>query len=85
MVDQGVYAILDETIQALAFLDLDRLQAAEKEVRALAKSGAVVSRENINLILAKKRLLELILQHCKSNLDALNHLHGKNTREQWAH
>lgn len=85
MVDQAVYIILDETIQALALLDLSRLQTIEKEVRALAKSDEGISQQNINLILTKKRLLELILQHCESNLDALTRLHTKNTREQWAH
>jgi hypothetical protein len=84
-IDQAVADVLDETIQALSFLDFNRLQALEKRISAFAESGAKCSGDSLDLILAKKRLLELILQNCDANLKALNRLHERNTRDQWAH
>jgi hypothetical protein len=84
-IDQAVVDVLDETIQALTLLDFNKLQALEKRISALAESDAKCSEDSVYLILAKKRLLELILQNCEANLNALNRLHGRNTRDQWAH
>jgi hypothetical protein len=84
-IDQAVVDVLDETIQALTLLDFDRLQILEKRISALAKSDAKCSEGSLYLIQTKKRLLELLLQNCEANLNALNRLHGKNMREQWAH
>jgi hypothetical protein len=84
-IDQTVADVLDETIQALTLLDLNRLQALEAQISALAVSNAKCSADSTNLITAKKRLLELILQNFEENLKTLNHLHRRNLREQWAH
>jgi hypothetical protein len=84
-IDQAVADVLDETIQALTLLDFNRLQALEKRISAFADSGIKCSGDSIDLILAKKRLLKLILQNFEANLKALNGLHGRNTSDQWAH
>jgi hypothetical protein len=83
VIDQAVSDVLDETIQALTLMDLNRLQAIEKRAVELAKSGVIMSRNRLNSISPKKNLLGL-LQSCESNLDALNRLHGRNTRDQWS-
>jgi vacuolar-type H+-ATPase subunit H len=84
-IHQEVTEIVDETIQALTHLDLDRLQSLERRMAALAKSDLASGRENLETILAKKRLLGFVLQNCESNLDALKRLHRRNARDQWAH
>jgi hypothetical protein len=84
-IDQAVADVLDATIQALTFMDFKRLQALEKRISEFANSGAKCSEDSVDLILAKKRLLELVLQNCETNLKVLNRLHGRNTRDQWAH
>jgi hypothetical protein len=83
-IDQAVADVLDETIQALSHFDFDTLQALEKRASALADSGAECSGNSVDLV-DKKRLLKIILQNCEANLKALNRLHGRNTRDQWAH
>jgi len=83
-IDQAVADVLDETIQALTLLDFKRLQALEARISAFADAGAECSGDSLDLILAKKRLLELVLQNCETNLKALNRLHGRNMRDQWA-
>jgi hypothetical protein len=82
-IDQAVGDVLDQTIQALSFLDLSKLQALEKRISVIAESSIVWNEDSRFSLLAKKRLLELILQNFKSNLDALNRLHRRNGRDQW--
>jgi hypothetical protein len=84
-IDQAVGEVLDQTIQALTFLDLNKLQTLERRISAMAESSVEWNRDSFPSLLAKKRLLELVLQNCKSNLDALNRLHGRNMRDQWEH
>ena len=84
-IDQAVADVLDETIQALTLLDFKKLQALEERITAFAGTGAKCSGDRVDSIMAKKRLLELVLQNCETNLKALNRLHGRNTRDQWAH
>lgn len=81
-IEQAVTEVLDEAIYALAALDLNKLKNLEERITALAASGDECRSEKV---LGKKRLLGLILQNCKSNLDALDRLHGGNTRDQWVH
>jgi hypothetical protein len=83
-IEQAVADVLDETIQALSLFDLNRLQALEKRVSALADSGPKCNGKSADLM-DKKRLLKIILQSCEANLQALNRLHRRNTRDQWAH
>jgi hypothetical protein len=84
-IDQAVGEVLDQTIQALTLLDLNKLQALERRISAMAESNVEWNRDSFPSLLAKKRLLELVLQNCKSNLDALNRLHGRNMRDRWEH
>jgi hypothetical protein len=83
--DQAVGEILDQTIQALAFLDLNKLQILEQRIAAVAESNVVFNQDAIASLQAKKRTLELVLQSCESNLDTLRRLHKRNVRDQWAH
>jgi hypothetical protein len=83
--DQVVADILDETVQAIRMLDLNRLKNVEEKISALAQYSITCAKGNLITILVKKHLLDTILQNCESNLDSLNRLHGRNTRDQWAH
>jgi hypothetical protein len=84
-IDQTVADVVDETISDLAILDLNRLRTLDERISALAKYSIVCSRGSLSSIFAKKHLLELILQNCESNLATLHRLHGRDTRDQWAH
>jgi hypothetical protein len=84
-IDQAAADILNETLRAITMLDLNRLKTLEEKISAMAQYSITCGKGDINTILAKKYLLDLILQNCESNLDILNRLHGRNTRDQWAH
>jgi hypothetical protein len=85
-INQALTEILDETAKALCDLDSDALEALEQRIGALAKSTSTESYEpnNVGLTLAKKRLLEIVLQNCQFNLEVLTRLHARNMRNQWA-
>jgi hypothetical protein len=83
-INQALTEILDETVKALRDLDSDALQALERRIVALAKSSESYEQDNVGLTLAKKQLLEIVLQNCQVNLDALTRLHARNMRKQWA-
>jgi hypothetical protein len=76
--------ILDETVKALSDLDSGSLLALEQRIAALAESSEKFEPDQDGLILSKKRLLEIVLQNCQVNLDALTRLHARNMRNQWA-
>ena len=76
--------ILDETITALRDLDPDALHALKQQIVTLAESNEKYERDDAGLVLSKKRLLEIVLQNCQVNLDALTRLHARNMRKQWA-
>jgi hypothetical protein len=83
---QALADALDETIHALAILDLDTLQAIEQRMTVLAQSVSFedkIGTDFFLLIGAKKRVLELVLYHSESNLNALRRLYGRNTRDLW--
>lgn len=84
-IEQAVTEVLDEAIQALTVLDLNKLERLEERIASLAASSEACRGAGLNGILAKRRLLAMILENCRSNLNALNRLHGRNTRDQWAH
>jgi hypothetical protein len=84
-VDQTVADALDETMKALTVLDLNGLQTVEERISVLARYSIVCSKGSLSSILAKRHLLELILQNCESNLATLHRLHGRDTRDQWVH
>jgi hypothetical protein len=83
-INQALTEILDETAKALRDLDSDALEALEQRIGTLAKSTASYEPDNVGLTLAKKQLLEIVLQNCQVNLDALTRLHARNMRKQWA-
>lgn len=80
---QALCNALDETVHALAILDLDTLQAIERRMAPLARIKLVADRDSADAILAKKRVLEMVLHHSESNLNALCRLYGRNTRDLW--
>lgn len=84
-IKQALEDALDETIHALALLDLDALRAVEERLAVLTQSTLTVDEASIGSILRKKRVLELVLQHSESNLNALQRLYGRNTRDLWEH
>ena len=87
-IDQAVADVLDETIQALTLLDSCRRSVVafgEVDLHPRTLGIFAAAEDSIDLILAKKRLLKLILQNFEANLKALNRLHGRNTSDQWAH
>lgn len=83
-INQALADILDETVKALSDLDSHSLQALEQRIVALAESSERYQRDDAGLILSKKQLLEIVLQNCQVNLDALTRLHARNMRNQWA-
>ena len=82
---QAVADVLDETIHALAILDLDALAAIEEKMMTLAQSRLIADEAAMSLILAKARVLEQFLNRSESNLDALQRLHRRNMRDLWEH
>src|SRR5260370_11916364 len=76
--------ILDETVKALSDLDSGSLQALEQRIAPLAESNEVCERDDAGLVLSKKRLLQIVLQNCQVNLDALTRLPFGNMRNQSA-
>jgi hypothetical protein len=82
--NQALANILAETIAALSDLNSGALHALEQRIFALAESEEKFERDAVGLVLAKKRLLEIILRNCQVNLDVLTRLHARNTRNQWA-
>ncbi len=84
-IDQAVADILDETITALSLLDLNCLEALEKRIAGLAGSKLVADQAGMDSIRARRDVLEGVLHHSASNLNALNRLYGRDTRDQWEH
>jgi hypothetical protein len=83
-IDQSLIDILDQTIEALSRLDLEKLTALEQRIVSLAEGNANLGTEGIGLVLPKKRQLQILLQNCRVNLDALTRLHARSMRNQWA-
>jgi hypothetical protein len=80
---QALADILDETVEALSNLDSVKLHALERTA-VLAESNVNYEKDDIDLAQPKKRRLEIVLQNCQVNLDALTRLHSRNMRNQWA-
>jgi hypothetical protein len=80
---QAVEDVLDETLKGLASLNLESLQAQEKQVAVLAQSNVILDELSRASILMKKRVLELVLHKSALNLNALNRLYGRDTRDTW--
>jgi hypothetical protein len=82
--DESLIDILDQTIEALSRLDLEKLTALEQRILSLAESNANLATKGFGLVLPKKRQLQILLQNCRINLDALTRLHARSMRNQWA-
>jgi hypothetical protein len=85
-IEQALCDALDETIHALAILDLETLQAIERRLTAMAQSRLAaegIDSDSASSVAAKKRVLELVLYHSESNLNALHRLYGRNMRDLW--
>jgi hypothetical protein len=83
-INQALADILDETVAAISDLDSVALHALEQRIVMLADSAEAFERDTVGVVLAKKRLLEIVLQNCNVNLDVLTRLHARNMRNQWA-
>jgi primosomal protein N'' len=83
-IDRTLVDILEETADALSKFDLEKLNALEQRIVLLAESNTKFARDDIGVALQRKRQLEIILKNCQKNLDALNRLHARNMRNQWA-
>jgi hypothetical protein len=82
--DRILVDILAETVDAFSTLDLEKLNALERRIGLLGESNTAFAGDDIGLVLQKKRQLEIILRNCQVHLDALNRLHVRNMRNQWA-
>ena len=69
--------LLDETIAALALMSAENLEALGERVELLSQVNAVCSRDNRKKALAKKRVLEILLENSKSNLWLLERLYKR--------
>ena len=81
---QSLADILDETFSALSSFDLDKLQALECRIALLVESNFSFEADEIRSAILKKRQLEILLQNCQVNLDALSRLHLRSMGNQWA-
>ena len=81
-INQALADILDETVAAISDLDSVALHALEHRTVMIAESAETFEIDGV--VLAKKRLLEIVLQNCQVNLDSLTRLHARNMRNQWA-
>jgi hypothetical protein len=83
MTYQAVGDVIDETLEALACLDVDRLAELEERIGLLAESDTSCGGVHTDSILAKKRALEVVLKNSEENLKALHRLHGRNMGTEW--
>lgn len=83
--DHALVEVMDETISALRVLDLNRLEALERQIAGLAMARFVIHPSEMNLIRTKRDVLEGVLHNSASNLSALNRLYGRDTRDRWEH
>jgi hypothetical protein len=66
--------IVDGTVEALIRLDLGKLQDNEARVLAIAGTQVAACGDGIDRILAKKRVLELVLKNAEETLDTIRRL-----------
>jgi hypothetical protein len=83
-IDRTLVDILDETADALSTFDLEKLHVLKQRIVLLAELNTKFATDDIGPVMQRKRQLEIILQNCQVNLDALNRLHARNMRNQWA-
>jgi hypothetical protein len=81
--EQPLIEILDQTIRAFSLLDLNRLETLERQIHELAGSRLSSDRAGMNLIRARRDMLEGVLHNSASNLNALNCLYERDVRDPW--
>jgi hypothetical protein len=81
--NQAIADMLDETLEALVRLDMDRLVLLEERMEVLTQSNVIFGESSIGSIVAKRRVLELVLRNSEENLNTLNRLHSRNMGSQW--
>ena len=81
-INQALSDVINETIQALANLDLPKLQKLEARAAELQQSDLLCKGVDRDVLLAKKRVLELVLRNNESTLEVLNRVSGGNARNQ---
>jgi DNA repair ATPase RecN len=83
-IDRVLAEVLEQAVEALTDLDPERLAALEQRMVLLAESDREYGRDDIGLLISKRRQLEIALQNFHVNLDALSRLHDRNMRNRWA-
>jgi hypothetical protein len=83
--DRVLVDLLDETIAALAMMDAEKLEALGGRVELLSQANVICSRDNGKNALAKKRVLEILLENSESNLRLRERLYERGTTVQWEH
>jgi hypothetical protein len=81
--NQAIADMLDETLEALVRLDMDRLVLLEERMEVLTQSNVIFGESSIGSIVARRRVLELVLRNSEENLNTLNRLHSRNMGSQW--
>ena len=75
--------IVDDTVDALLRLDLGNLQDIEARALAIAGTQVAAFGHGIDRILAKKRVLELVLKNGEETLDTILRLSDRKMAGQW--
>lgn len=75
--------LLDGTIEALACLNVGRLEELELRIGLIAE-GDVTWETSLESVSAKKRVLELVVKSSEENLKILNQVYGANLGSEWA-
>jgi hypothetical protein len=83
--DHVLADLLDETIAALATIDAERLEKLGARVELLSQIHVVGSEGGAMKVLARKRVLEILLQSSESNLRLLERLYERGRKVQWQH
>lgn len=79
--EQAVTTLLDETIEALSVLDLERLLSLEQRIMLVAKAGTI---RRTSSLLGRQTVLNRMLNETKNNLAILTRLHSGNGNDTWA-
>ncbi|RSL14875.1 hypothetical protein EDE15_0343 [Edaphobacter aggregans] len=83
--DHVLVDLLDETIAALALMDAEKLETLGERVELLSQVNVVCGRDDGKNALAKKRVLEVLLENSESNLRLLERLYERGATVQWEH
>ncbi|QNI35303.1 hypothetical protein [Edaphobacter albus] len=79
--EEAIAGVLEETIEALTSLDLERLILLEERTLQLVASGAEI--HPTFSLLEKRAVLKYTLEETRTNLDALERLRSGKEQERW--